>query len=450
MRSGLLSVLIVTAVVESAGAQADVALCDIHSAIYWGSAGGISAYSIGTTSVNAGNVDLNWIQSGTDHPVISQNMYRYLDGRFEQIGQSWLKHSFCALQLESDCETGCSVSFACLNHLTPGCQDPYGASRNGSHQLLGPKWQVNAHTGEFSWPYAQGDQGTSGPLNYKRLQVHDSDLGIEGAQYIVEGQYVARDDALAGNQNNNTSYRYVGIAPAPSFGISVSALNPTQYQQPAIAAWPALEPGAVIQEVAVPDEGLFVLGHHATDNGDGTWHYEYALLNMNSDRSGGRFSLPLAVGSEVTGIGFHDVDYHSGDGPDAVNLDGTDWAAEVAGGQITWSTTAYAANPNANALRWATMVNFRFDADSPPTVGNATLGLFKPGSPEEIIVPGVAVPSLPPCFADLTADDTVGPADLAALLGDWGGSAVAADFNSDGIIGPADLAALLGSWGPCP
>ena len=40
--------------------------------------------------------------------------------------------------------------------------------------------------------------------------------------------------------------------------------------------------------------------------------------------------------------------------------------ASVGSGAITWATTAYAVNSNANALRWGTLYNFRFDADAPP------------------------------------------------------------------------------------
>ena len=36
--------------------------------------------------------------------------------------------------------------------------------------------------------------------------------------------------------------------------------------------------------------------------------------------------------------------------------------------------------------------------------------------------------------------------DLAVLLGNWGGSG-AGDIDGDGSVGPADLAALLGAWG---
>ncbi len=62
---------------------------DFH---YYGQSGGIAAYSMGTTSCNPGTVPVEW--TNQDHPVIGQNIFRLKDGRFEQIGQSWLKHGF--------------------------------------------------------------------------------------------------------------------------------------------------------------------------------------------------------------------------------------------------------------------------------------------------------------------------------------------------------------------
>jgi hypothetical protein len=40
----------------------------------------------------------------------------------------------------------------------------------------------------------------------------------------------------------------------------------------------------------------------------------------------------------------------------------------------------------------------------------------------------------------------VNAADLAILLGQWGGPG-SADLNGDGTVSAADLAILLGSWG---
>ena len=64
----------------------------------YGSGDGIFAYAFGTTSCNWGDMTATWGSEGNDsYPVIAQNCYRLKDGRFEQIGTSWLKHSFCAV-----------------------------------------------------------------------------------------------------------------------------------------------------------------------------------------------------------------------------------------------------------------------------------------------------------------------------------------------------------------
>ena len=68
-----------------------------------GSSGSFVGLGVGTTSCNAGVVNLDWFAlPSNDHPAIPQNMYRMSGGadnteRFEQIGQSWCKHAFTAL-----------------------------------------------------------------------------------------------------------------------------------------------------------------------------------------------------------------------------------------------------------------------------------------------------------------------------------------------------------------
>ena len=54
-----------------------------------GTIGNITAYSISTTSCNIGDLPAEFIDTGAlqdKHPLIAQNMYRYKDGRLEQIG----------------------------------------------------------------------------------------------------------------------------------------------------------------------------------------------------------------------------------------------------------------------------------------------------------------------------------------------------------------------------
>lgn len=55
-----------------------------------------------------------------------------------------------------------------------------------------------------------------------------------------------------------------------------------------------------------------------------------------------------------------------------------------------------------------------------------------------------------PCPADLDGNGSVNAADLAVLLGAWGGGAGPADLDGNGTVNAADLAVLLGGWGNCP
>ncbi|MBX3355435.1 MAG: agmatine deiminase family protein [Phycisphaeraceae bacterium] len=52
------------------------------------------------------------------------------------------------------------------------------------------------------------------------------------------------------------------------------------------------------------------------------------------------------------------------------------------------------------------------------------------------------------CITDLDGNGVTDGADLAILLGQWGGSGTA-DLNGDGTVNGADLAILLGAWGIC-
>jgi hypothetical protein len=98
--------------------------------------GSIVAYGLGTSSCNIGTVNLLWRSSTPFHPIIPQNLYRLktVNGstRFEQIGQSWSKYAFTALQFTvcgGPCTAGGSV-------LGTGCSDPYSASLNSSQSGL--------------------------------------------------------------------------------------------------------------------------------------------------------------------------------------------------------------------------------------------------------------------------------------------------------------------------
>jgi hypothetical protein len=212
-----------------------------------------------------------------------------------------------------------------------------------------------------------------------------------GAEWFIEGQYVTADDSAAGVSENNASWRRVSVAAVNN----VNGGGPTMREEPAIYAWKSVDPGVEILNVPNVESGgaktVFFLGFRVTDLGGGRWSYEYALQNLNSDQGASSFSVPVESKSLVTDIGFHDVNYHSGD-----PFDGTNWPGIKADGEIRWATTPFATNVNANALRWGTLYNFRFVANTPPVRGPVTIGLFKPAIATEITVDDVWVPMGPP------------------------------------------------------
>jgi hypothetical protein len=354
---------------------------DIH---YWGQNGGIAAYSIATQSCNGGTEALDWFTGGsTLHPVISQNMFRLKDGRFEHIGQSWLKHGFCAVNED---EVGCMpCSDTPCSTLGVGCADTYWATLNDG-QGGQSKVQVNAATG--SHVHAGGPTGNATIRG--RLQVAVSDIDPAqnpGAQWFIEGHYVTADDQQAGAGGNNASWRRVNVLAVNN----IDGGGPTHQGDPAIYAWQSIDPLVEIIKVAnTEDAGAktsFYLGFRVTQIGANKWHYEYAIQNLNSHQSASSFSVPVGQASGVHNIGFHDVNYHSGD-----PYSGTDWPGVKTPTEVRWETQPFATNQNANAIRWATLYNFRFDATAPPVRAPVTMGLFRPSVSTEIQIDDVWVP----------------------------------------------------------
>src|SRR6185503_12331890 len=86
------------------------------------------------------------------------------------------------------------------------------------------------------------------------------------------------------------------------------------------------------------------------------------------------------------------------------------WSTVMTGTEITFFSETFDQNANANALRWSTLYNFRFDASVPPATGDGLIGLFRPGTPSTVSVPGIPVPGAVPCSGppdgDMNLDGT--------------------------------------------
>ncbi len=361
----------------------DVTVFNLQSTSNYGSSGGFRGYSIGTTSCNIGDTPLWWCNDAGDtfcetnqHPVIAQNIYRLKNNRFEQLGMSWLKHGFFSVNSSSSqCGDGsCAQPPHGGDQLGVGCTDPYGSGLNGSRPL-GMRSEVNATTGEFPYPYTQVGSSVGFEQRVKVLEDEVDPALNAGARYFIEGHYIAADDAASGNDLNNASYREVTIN-AGTFNLSFA--GSTVREKAAIFAWQAVDPTVEILNLDLRGESpeRFHAARKVISMGDGTYRYEYAIHNMNSDRSARSLTTTFPGATTFTEMGFRDVDHHSGE-----PYETDDWILAVDGpnGTITWSTDNFSIDPNANALRWGTMFSFWFRADRPPADVTNSLGLFKTG-----------------------------------------------------------------------
>lgn len=329
---------------------------------------GRTGLTMSTTSCNVGTVNVPWnAPMQTTHPVIALNLYRLQNGRFEQVGWSWLKHGFLSTN-----SNGCG---SCQNPGTGAllginCSDTYGTGNNGDRTYLGGRDEVNPFTGAWtctnSWfSNYQNDCTRRNPGAVTidavdhRLDCLDSDLGNAGARYFYEAYYITGGNDI--NTYNNLGSREASLSWTGSTW-SISTLD-NMIQGPALNRWGDMRSTAQPQT-----EGDVILAVQVTNNGNGTWHYEYAMYNHNSDRQVREFSVPLPFGATVTNVGFHDVDRDANNG----------WTATQTDHALTWSSPTFGSS-GTNPLKYSSIFNFRFDANVEPASTSTPMGLFKPG-----------------------------------------------------------------------
>ncbi|MBY0307469.1 MAG: hypothetical protein K2Q09_01885, partial [Phycisphaerales bacterium] len=460
-----------------------------------GTSGGWRAFSIGTNSWNIGDIPLEWQAGNQLHPNIAQQMYRWKDGRFEQIRISWLKHGFASTNSSDFPDLGtCDQPPSGGAQLGVNCADLYGSSLNGGRSYLGPRFDVNPTTGVFTYPWnplvGPTPSDASDPVS-RRLVVADADVQPAqnaGARYFVDCRYTTQDDAQWNNGLNNYSARLLA---GSNFMAGGGFTGSTYRRTTALELYTMMDPDALLSAVdfheqtgsvvdkwrhwtqALPDAaplssnqwvtlnkgvyGRFLVGSKANDNGNGTWDYEYAVMNLNSQRAGGSFAVRLPAGASVTNLGFHAPVYHSGDR--VLNNPWTNNAG--ADGRVRWDVNPATANVQVpgmsgtrlfspNALMWGTLYNFRFTSAAAPSIGVARIGLFRaPASTaagfqgDSLAVTGLKVPTV--CTADVGSqggltgpDGSLDNNDFIVFISSF--------FNADAVM--ADVGQQGGLTGP--
>jgi hypothetical protein len=338
----------------------------------------------------------NFPPYGNDqHPYLIWNLYRLnADGSIEQIGRSGVKHAFLTLN------TSCSEDPGDSHILGRGCSDVYSVSNNDANNSLGPRSEIIPATNEWGRcgsiydTNCDGLSNASGNTNFsQRLVVTESQFSgpaQAGATYLFESWYLARQDQNIFNSMGTTRATFTR-----SNGLWVVGGNDQYKLGPAIDRWvdPA-SPGPNATSVKFSSaEGTVKVAVRAFNLGNGSWRYEYAVMNLDfaravtegaepnlrviSNRGLSSFSLPIGSAT-VTDLKFGDGDLNAGN----------DWTPAIVAQRVTW--TAPASNP----LNWGTLYRFSFVANQGPRKNTATLNVATAGSPGALKLSGVLAPAL--------------------------------------------------------
>lgn len=436
-------------------------------------AGTIIGYSIGSVTCNRGDMTMEAGPNSTIRPLVGQAMFRLKSytapggatyQRFESIGQGWCKwvgvpvngsHTSCGT-----CSGGGGTGFMGVN-----CADTYGSGFNGPTGMARRTF-INPTTG-----YLLGTRGggTGETAINTRLQVAAADVAAQpaGTRFFVETVHLLPHDAtwvrpgqvVAINAMNNASSQEINI----NGGVGNPALLGGFNQQiPAIARWQLVDPSVTLVTAdhddtpnpnpAFPNTFIrsrFYVAAKVTDLGSGNWRYEYAVYNLNSDRSADEIAIPLPASASFSDYTFRHPLYHSGEA-----ISNAPWTTTREGDVVKFATEKYAANNNANAIRWGTMYNFGFTSNAAPGTGVAGISLFKPGALGTILAPGLPVPTTVRCIADVNIDTTLTADDVVMYLNAFfGANLTVADLASlgggptpDGRLSSDDLIVFLASF----
>jgi len=440
-------------------------------------------------------------EASADHPYIVQSIYRInAEGRLEQLGTSWTKHSWYAASRsqsaiasptigQDGCGSGICPSGSPFNNvLGSNCSDTYSFTHNSDRYYVGPRSEIRSRgtTANPGWTIAgsyldsmsstgPGDsdirvnapESTDSVRSYfgqgraqafklpvaRQTDISAAALGPSG-RVIFEGQYVVNGDT---NKLNNIAWRALSST-APTTG----AINTGHFTfasrhnyGPVVFQW------GDIQATAQPtDEGTaYVSSRVVTQPDDGRYRYEYAVYNLDIDRGIKAVSLDFAAPVSVDSMNFNQPRQSD------PAFDAAPWAGvfDAGRGQARWEAPLppaanNPARPNEaierNAVRWGTTYTYWFVSEYPPrSTALLNLTLDRAGI-NEVLQARVVAPRSPADITDgsflFRPDGAVTGDDLDAFIGGFIAGDLIADITGDagfwipnGSVGAEDLDAFI-------
>ncbi len=432
-------------------ARADAVVTDVTGIEQRGRLGAEASFAMRTVICNLGDAPMDWHRNPDPrHPFLVFNMYKLTEARVEQIGQSWVKHGYSASQ-GSGCGEAC-IRFGSNQYLGIGCSDVYGVGTNARQSTFGPRREIDPWLGAYTFEGSHLDLNADGPFNPVEniLRAHDDDLDPTtdpSAKYFIELLVLTHDDS---DHTNSVGYKEFSLAGEPG------GTWDTDFHEgaatPGNILWEWFGGDFTIFPEGAPEEdGRSYLKTRVSDNGDGSWHYEYAIYNLDMRRGISSFSLPIPGSATLSNIDFHAPLSH-GEG-----YSNEPWELTREGSTLSWSTQSFSENPGANPLRWGTLYNFSFDADTEPGDGIVSIVPYLPGGIENYTgtasIPTAGEAGSPLHFkrsdADLSGDFSLSDAVLIAnylFLGTREPACHdAADSDDSGTIDLTDVILPL-SW----
>ncbi len=359
-------------------AEADVALIDMRMQQQRDLGGGNIVVTPSATLKNVGgidNADVAWHTKfsgifdpydNAQHPYLVWNLYREIDGRFEQIGVSGVKHAFLTINVR------CTINCGNSHILWPGCEDVYGTGNNDSPRDLGPREEITAFTGDwlespsFFDPNGNGSQTVnSNGTDENRMVVAEAKLDQPNTEYYASAWYVIKDDidiynSMGYNQYdisfNGSSWSFTKLDLDPGAGTSLFENGPASDQYVAPNSFD-LSGGTASQRLLQVGEGHLTVAVKVIDNKDGTYRYNYMVENHDYDPQVQTISLPLADIASMTDFVFVDTD------DDSAN----DWTVTHANNALTLQA------PADNEIDWGILYSFSFTTDAAPEAGDLVL-----------------------------------------------------------------------------